>query len=295
MLQSQLPPTSFINSTDMIVTHAELAAILEHAEAQHLFQQVTALQQLSGNTAVRTQKIANGIAAFTLPEFGRKLNHVTGIAMSAAVSAAALAQLEAGYAELGLPVEIDVCPHADAAILPLLAARGYHVNAFSNSYVLPLSEADTAATDYPDIEILSGPQLADEVFIEHCIAGFAVQATSRPVSLLRALAQIAVLRADTQLFAARIDGQIAGTAGLSLLPTPGGTVAYLSITSTVPAWRQRGVQTALLQARLTAARAAGCDLASVSVRPANVSARNAERAGFRLAYTKATFSRMGVA
>ena len=56
---------------------------------------------------------------------------------------------------------------------------------------------------------------------------------------------------------------------------------------TRPAFRRRGVQTALLQAQLVAAREQGCDLALTITAPGSDSQRNMERAGFRLAYTKA--------
>jgi hypothetical protein len=45
----------------------------------------------------------------------------------------------------------------------------------------------------------------------------------------------------------------------------------------------------LSEARLVAAREMGCTIATLSARPYNGSARNAERAGFTLAYTKSTF------
>ena len=57
--------------------------------------------------------------------------------------------------------------------------------------------------------------------------------------------------------------------------------------STRPEYRRRGVQTALLHVRLAAARERGCDLAAVMTVAGNDSQRNIERAGFRLAYTKA--------
>jgi GNAT superfamily N-acetyltransferase len=61
--------------------------------------------------------------------------------------------------------------------------------------------------------------------------------------------------------------------------------------STLPEFRNRGLQSALLQARLNLACEAGCDLAVIVTRPGSVSQRNAERAGFRLAYTKAILMR----
>jgi GNAT superfamily N-acetyltransferase len=54
---------------------------------------------------------------------------------------------------------------------------------------------------------------------------------------------------------------------------------------TLPAERRRGVQAALLQARLADAAARGCDLAIITVQP--VSQRNVQRHGFELLYTRA--------
>jgi hypothetical protein len=50
-------------------------------------------------------------------------------------------------------------------------------------------------------------------------------------------------------------------------------------------------QNALFQARLRDAKAAGCELAVVCTQPASGSQRNAERNGFRLAYTKVVLVR----
>jgi hypothetical protein len=47
------------------------------------------------------------------------------------------------------------------------------------------------------------------------------------------------------------------------------------------------VQSALIAARLAAATAAGCHLAMACTAPGTASQRNYERAGFRVAYTKA--------
>lgn len=56
--------------------------------------------------------------------------------------------------------------------------------------------------------------------------------------------------------------------------------------ATLPEWRGRGVQTALLKARLERALHAGCDLAAAGASPGSGSQRNMERLGFRVAYTQ---------
>ncbi|MFM0209540.1 GNAT family N-acetyltransferase [Paraburkholderia sediminicola] len=273
----------------MILTGPEVAYALENAEARHLALQVETYRGLTKREGVHTLEMCGGIAALTENIFGRKLNHVTGFGMGTPVSADAVEQLEAVYNERALDVEIDLCPHADGTALAVLMERGYAVNAFSNTYVRMLIDEDLTARPPNGIEIVTDRAIVEDVFVSHSIAGFEMQAVRRSPLLLEALAKIAIARADTMLFAARLNGQLAGTGGMSVIATPVGKIAHLYIASTHPAHRGRGIQLALIRSRLAAARNAGCTMASITARPYNTSARNTERAGFSLAYTKATF------
>jgi GNAT superfamily N-acetyltransferase len=64
-------------------------------------------------------------------------------------------------------------------------------------------------------------------------------------------------------------------------------IAQLSGASTAPAHRRRGIQTALLSARLADAAAVGCGAAVVTTQPASRSQQNVQRRGFDLLYTRA--------
>jgi len=273
----------------MMLTGPEVAFALENAEARHLALQVEAYRALTKRKDIRTFEICGGVAALTENIFGRKLNHVTGLGMGTPVSADAVDQLETAYNERALDVEIDLCPHADGTTLVVLTERGYAVNAFSNTYVRVLLDEDLTARPPNGIEIVTDRAIVEDVFVSHSIAGFEMQAVRRSPLLLEALAKIAVARADTTLFAAKLNGYLAGTGGMRVIATPVGKIAHLYIASTHPAHRGRGIQLALIRSRLAAAQKAGCAMASVTARPNNASARNAERAGFSLAYTKATF------
>ncbi len=57
---------------------------------------------------------------------------------------------------------------------------------------------------------------------------------------------------------------------------------------TLAEYRGRGLQTALLRARMAAAVEAGCEFAAVVTQGGTTSQRNAERLGFRVAYSKVT-------
>jgi hypothetical protein len=63
-------------------------------------------------------------------------------------------------------------------------------------------------------------------------------------------------------------------------------VALLAGASTVPEGRRRGAQLALLDGRLRYAVEQGCDIAMMCAAPGSSSQRNAERHGFRIAYTR---------
>jgi GNAT superfamily N-acetyltransferase len=63
-------------------------------------------------------------------------------------------------------------------------------------------------------------------------------------------------------------------------------VALFGGSATVPEFRRRGLQAALLEKRMEYALEQGCDLAMMVAEAGSNSQRNAERKGFRVAYTR---------
>lgn len=88
-------------------------------------------------------------------------------------------------------------------------------------------------------------------------------------------------------FLARRGGVPAGGASLRLCEG----VAHLCGAATLPAHRRRGVQTALLAARLELAGRAGGDVAVVITEPGSKSQENVQRHGFELLYSRAILVR----
>jgi GNAT superfamily N-acetyltransferase len=84
-------------------------------------------------------------------------------------------------------------------------------------------------------------------------------------------------------YLARVDGV---PAAVGMLYARNRT-AYLTLASTIPAYRRRGCQTALLRHRLAGAHALGCNLVTSSAAFDSASQHNLERAGLRIAYTLA--------
>ena len=83
-------------------------------------------------------------------------------------------------------------------------------------------------------------------------------------------------------FLAEVDGKPIAAGGMTIHEG----VACLAGASTVPEGRRQGAQRALLDARLRDAADHGCDLAMMGALPGSASQRNAERQGFRIAYTR---------
>jgi ribosomal protein S18 acetylase RimI-like enzyme len=89
-------------------------------------------------------------------------------------------------------------------------------------------------------------------------------------------------RSDSRMYVAEVDGRI-GAAGALVLHDD---LAYLANASTLPEARGRGLQSALIAARVDAAARAGIALVSAQAAWSSPSQRNLERAGLRVAYTK---------
>jgi ribosomal protein S18 acetylase RimI-like enzyme len=68
-------------------------------------------------------------------------------------------------------------------------------------------------------------------------------------------------------------------------------VAQLAGAATLPQHRRRGVQSAVLRARLLDAAASGGDIAVVTTQPGSKSQENVQRAGFTLLYARAILVR----
>ncbi len=65
-----------------------------------------------------------------------------------------------------------------------------------------------------------------------------------------------------------------------------GEVCDLGVTSTIPAYRGKGLQKQLLLTRLNFAKKNGLVLATVTTEPGTISDLNIQKSGFRCAYTR---------
>jgi GNAT superfamily N-acetyltransferase len=216
------------------------------------------------------------------------VNRATGLGMKGPVTQPDLDLVAQFFHSRG----VDLCPLADRSLLNLLRAGGYHLDGFLNVLFRAISDyapdGASAARYSPHVQVRQVDPRERELWLHTVAQGFSGR-EDPPQEMLDILAP----NFDSQIatcFLASIAGEPAG--GAAIVTHEG--AAELCSDSTRPAFRNRGVQTALLHARLAAARDAGCDLAVALTTPGTVSQRNIERAGLCLAYTRAEMIREGV-
>jgi GNAT superfamily N-acetyltransferase len=183
-----------------------------------------------------------------------------------------LLEAESHFARQGLPVRLTFCPLGLGQNLELLGSRGYKATGFMNIYVQPSQPVQVQPLE--GIEVRPVADLGEWLEASRNAWG--------EHSLGDLFQQVALERPEAQSFVAIADGKPVAVAAMRMREG----VAVLNGTGTMPQYRGRGIQRALVQTRLAVAHAAGCELAMVTASPGGQSARNLERLGFTLAYTR---------
>ena len=263
-----------------------VAERIERVEAQLIAKSTEAAHRRSTDTAGFVIPIAGGVATFA--EGGSPFNKVAGLGFAGVPSAAALDEIERAFSACGAPVQIELAHLADPAIGALLTERGYRLVSFENVLGRAL-EGEPERVSPPGVEVRPSGDDEFESWLDVVADGVAHPDT-QGVPWHEEFPREVYERAERDLAAAGVvryvalrDGVIAG--GASFRMAEG--VAQLAGAATAPAHRRRGVQTALLSARLADAAAAGCDVAVITTQPASKSQQNAQRRGFDLLYTRA--------
>jgi GNAT superfamily N-acetyltransferase len=167
-----------------------------------------------------------------------------------------------------------------------LAARGYVTQWFRNVFACLLEERATRSHHPSMVVTPVGDDLLDQWFaVIRAGHGFA-SPEAIAVSDDYARATHAIHGATD--FLAELDGNPSGCA--SLVRDEG--IGWLGGATTIPRYRERGVQGALVRERMATALDSGCDLAVATAAPAGASARNLARLGFTLVYCQAVMTKV---
>jgi GNAT superfamily N-acetyltransferase len=256
-----------------------LAQRLERAEGSSNAAFVDARVRLDPGLGAEWCDVAGTYAMFDGAD--SPLTQTFGLGLFAPVTAAELAELEAFFADRRAPVHHEVSPVGDRAHLSLLPERGYQPVEYTSVLHQPLPRADAAVMPW-SASVQARHIEADEVTRWAKTTAQGWSETPEITAFMRDFGQLTAESRGTHCFLAERDGTAIAAGALTMH----GGVALLAGASTVPEWRGQGAQAALLAARLRFAAEQGCDLAMMGAEPGSASQRNAERQGFRIAYTR---------
>jgi GNAT superfamily N-acetyltransferase len=257
----------------MLATTPELSRRIEDAASQYR------LARFSGpGNPLGTQVLRRGAMFATKVPFSPQngfMNNVHGLD-----DPALLPEVLAFYAATEQPCWATVPPYLPIAVTDALSAAGFRVESYSSAMVAePVPE-----TPRGQIDVREAAREELDVFLDTMNLGFDTNPTM--LANLRRNQSFWSDVPDWHLFLARIDGALAGAAVLSIHDD----IGYLAAGSVLPAFRARGVHTALISARLDRARARHCRIVCGNAEWGSQSQRNQQRAGLAIAYVKSVWT-----
>ncbi|MEN4040923.1 MAG: GNAT family N-acetyltransferase [Anaerolineaceae bacterium] len=263
----------------MLFVDQELARRLELCHTWRSVNHARAYQQLHPAAHVKIEAAGPGFAIYEKP--ASPLNRCSGLGMDGPVDAATIDFVEAFYQSCGEPAHISLCPLADPSLKEMLGERGYRLEQFYTVLARALPDKGMPVEQPEGLLIQrTTPEMA-ELWLDTVAGGFS--APHEPDEEMLDILGSNFYAPDAITFLAMIDQKPAGGGGMYLHH---GVAEFGSASTRLP-FRRRGVQTALLQARLQAARQEGCDFAMVLTTPGSHSQLNLQCLGFEVAYSLA--------
>lgn len=196
-----------------------------------------------------------------------------------------LREVLAFYAATQQACWVEVSPYTPPAVTSALIGAGFHVERYASTlYATPLPPTGLHGVRVTDV---AAPALAE--FLDTINAGFGT-----PVALLARTRDNQAFWSQVSnwhLFLAHVDAHAAGGAVLSVHED----AAYLAAAATLPAFRNGGVQSALIAARIARARALGCNLVTAQAAWGTSSQSNLQRAGLQISHVRTIWTNASTA
>ena len=214
---------------------------------------------------------------------GSPLTQTFGLGLRSTPTAAELDTIEAFFATRGSAVIHEVSPLAGVDVFAALAQRGYRPVELSSVMFRAIEGGGPSVVVNPRIRVREVTRSEAALYASVSARGWSE--STEVQAFIEGFARVSVDYATC--IVAEIDGVAIATAALFTWDG----VGLLAGASTVPEGRRQGAQSALLDWRLKRLAADRCDLAMICAAPGSASQRNAERNGFRIAYTRTKWQR----
>jgi hypothetical protein len=254
-----------------------LSRRLERAEGRACVQFADARRNLFPESGAEWMESGGAVAVFDGVD--SPITQTFGLGIFEELSPATLDVIERFFLDRGAPVFHEVSPLAGVAALDLLCARQYRPIEISN--VMYRAVEKPAVEDDRRITVrVTGPEEA-QLWADISVRGWTHEHPELRDFLLDISAVLSA-RQGSLCFLGEFDGQAAAAGALFIHEG----VALFAGAATIPEMRRRGLQAALLRERMRFAFERRCDLAVMVAEAGSNSQRNAERRGFRVAYTR---------
>lgn len=259
---------------------SDLARRLESLHAEEGFATACLAASLYPEAGVSAERIGPGVAVAGGDVIG--VSSVTGLDAGRALTFEELAAVAAFVALVGdRPLEVVLAGEPHLELARQLTSLGLRPHATEDVLVRDLDGSRDALPAPPEnarIERVEADRLDEWGYILASAFSDGAEPPACDVRYARAIAR----RPGAIAYWVLVGGVPAACAELWVADD----VAWLSADATLPAYRNRGLQRALQEARLHDAVLAGCRLAVTEALPGSASHRNARRSGFEIAYTR---------
>jgi ribosomal protein S18 acetylase RimI-like enzyme len=254
---------------------------LESVEEMPQVYYARAFQKSRPEIGAAEEEICGGHVIFA--GLGSPIGRATGVGLDCPLTSEDVDRIEQFYREHSAPSQVDLCPLHGPEVFEMFKDRGYAIAELNNVLCRKLDAKEEFPAPPDHCVIRRSPR--DEAEITGAIVESAFFPDGAPEAFQGLIAPLYQME-GALAFVATVGGKpVACGTGLVI---PQHKVYALCGAGTLADYRGRGLQTALLRARMAAAVAAGCEYAVVVTQGGSQSQRNVERLGFRVAYSKVT-------
>ena len=254
-----------------------LARRLERAEGRACVEFAEARRRLFPESGAEWMECGGACAVFDGVD--SPITQTFGLGIFEELTAATLDEMERFFFARGAAANHEVSPLAGVAALRLLCDRGYRPMEISSVMCRPVEPRPEAELDRIRVRAIAPDEA--QLWADVSARGWTHEHPEL-LDFLLGFGAIAAARERSLCFLAEYDGTPGAAGALSI----DNGVALFAGAATVPELRRRGLQAALLEERMRHAHEQGCDLAMMVAEAGSESQRNAERKGFRIAYTR---------
>ena len=213
---------------------------------------------------------------------GRYVNRAVGF--GAHVEDATIDAVQRFYDLAGLPAAVQLTSLTDENTLARLANRGFRTDWFR--WVMVARIAKTHADAAGPARIVEVEESTVPTWIE--VLGSGNDAAAEAARAISDEYADAAHRVETSIdFLALVDDVPAACGSIEFADG----IAWLGGASTIPAYRNRGLQRQLLGYRIRVARTMGSEIVAATTAPGSVSGRNLSRMGLKLVDVQTVMSR----